>query len=136
MRFRKLSLLLLSVLLGGWGLSTPVYAASDLQQSQYEVTLTPPKTSLAPLLTGGDGALATTPTHPTSTAGGAGSTAAPVASSHTTNTTATSSEAPSQALTGRLPQLSEQQWTGLGLLSIILGLMFLAWRLSRKSRRS
>lgn len=133
MRFRKLSLLLLSMLFWSWGFSSPVSAASDLQQSQYEVTLTPPHSTLPPLLTGGGGAFATTPVSQTPTTGGSGSLAStPTATSETP----TSGSSASQTLSGRLPQLSEQQWAGLGLLSLILILMFLAWRLSRKSRRS
>lgn len=135
MRLRDLGLLVLSLLIVGWGLPTTA-RADDVQQSHYSVTLTKPKSGTS--LTGGDGALIdgntgdavsgkTNNNHATSTApnatgtsGGQGATVSPVDSQKQT-TSATQHN----GVTGRLPQTSEE-WFGAGTMAGII-LLLLVW---------
>lgn len=136
MRIRYICLLLLSFATLAWGMSSPAQAATDIQQSQYEVRLTPPNQ----LLTGSDGAVID------GSEGDAGQPSTGNTTSQGTNA-ATGNQAPVTAtqyadasktpLSGRLPQLSEQQWTGFKLIGVIIMALLLGiWKLSRKTRRS
>ncbi|WP_024747923.1 hypothetical protein [Levilactobacillus namurensis] len=132
MRLKWIGWLLVG-LLWCWGGVTPVQAATDAQQSQYQVKLTPSASSVTSgsdgnLVSGGSGATGSTgatdhhPSAPNHSAGSAATTA-----------TTTGQQAASAQPTGRLPQLSEGQWLGLAsLLGIILCLMLGVWRLSRR----
>lgn len=128
---------LLVGLLWCWGGVTPVQAATDAQQSQYQVKLTPSASSVTSgsdgnLVSGGSGATGSTGAtghHPSALGDSAGSAASPAA--------ATGQQAASAQPTGRLPQLSEGQWLGLAsLLGIILCLMLGVWHLSRRGATS
>lgn len=124
MRIRWISLLLSLLLFGWWG-STPVQAATDTQQSQYEVKLTP---SASTTESGGDGDYVTgNSNNPTSSTGHKPSITAQGAQGATA----------SRPTTGRLPQLSEGQWYGVAsLIGVIMLLLFWVVKLSRRNRRS
>ncbi|KRK95524.1 hypothetical protein FD25_GL000907 [Levilactobacillus acidifarinae DSM 19394] len=129
--------MLLSLVTFAWGGIVPVKGASDVQQSQYEVQLTPENQ----IGTGNGGSQVGGSTgdssHPvTNNTNGQGATVTGSSTPAQTTAPQYAAAAPT-SLSGRLPQLSEQQWTGFGLLGvIILGLMFWVWKLSRKNRRS
>ncbi|MDT7012879.1 tumor necrosis factor receptor family protein [Levilactobacillus namurensis] len=139
MRLKWIGWLLVG-LLWCWGGVTPVQAATDAQQSQYQVKLTPSASSVTSgsdgnLVSGGSGATGSTGStestdhHPSAPGDSAGSAASPSA--------ATGQQAASAQPTGRLPQLSEGQWLGLAsLLGIILCLMLGVWHLSRRGATS
>ncbi|MFC6261360.1 LPXTG cell wall anchor domain-containing protein [Levilactobacillus fujinensis] len=122
MRFRKIGLLILSLLIVGWGF--PMAVRADVQQSTYTVELTPPKSSTSGTLeSGNDGDLVnegsnsgtTIPTNVSNSGSGA-----TVSQSADKGTPATS-----QGLTGRLPQTSEER-AGLGAMAGII-LMLFVW---------
>ncbi|WP_203641994.1 LPXTG cell wall anchor domain-containing protein [Levilactobacillus andaensis] len=123
MRFRKIGLLILSLLIVSWGF--PMAVRADVQQSTYSVELTPPKSSSNSgiLTSGNDGDLVnegsnsgtTTPTNVSNSGSGA-----TVSQSADKGTPATS-----QGLTGRLPQTSEER-AGLGAMAGII-LMLCVW---------
>lgn len=141
MRIRKICLLLTWVVMGVWGLSSPVLAATDSQRSQYEVQLAPPKSvqsgSDSAVVSGNEDDAGQSNTGNTNGQAGTGADAATVTGSRPTTGTAAQAATATKPTTGRLPQLSEQQWAGFGLLGvIILGLMFWVWKLSRRNRRS
>ncbi|WP_125582618.1 LPXTG cell wall anchor domain-containing protein [Levilactobacillus cerevisiae] len=125
MRLRDLGLLVLSLLIVGWGLPTTA-RADDVQQSHYSVVLTKP-TSSSTNLNGGDGdgitgdkvnnssSSKTSPSPTTNTNGGQGATVSP------TNSQGTSAK----GITGRLPQTSEA-WFGFGTMAGII-MLLLVW---------
>lgn len=138
MRLRDLGLLVLSLLIVGWGLPTTA-RADDVQQSHYSVTLTKPATSTSPITNNGAGALITGDdgdqvsgqkgngnrhsagtTSPTETNGGQGAT---VSSTNSRNGQA--ALVASHSTTGRLPQTSET-WFGLGTMAGVI-LLLLVW---------
>ncbi|HIW71388.1 MAG TPA: hypothetical protein H9875_02050 [Candidatus Levilactobacillus faecigallinarum] len=134
MRLRKVMLLLLSLGLFGWGITTSANAASDLQQSQYEITLTPPNASSSSSVATGEANDLISGESST----GQGTTVKPTSSSGQSALVAGSQNATAaKPASGRLPQLSEQQWYLFGsLLGVILLLLFWVWKLSRKNRHS
>lgn len=114
-QFRKMRLLVLSLLIIGWVFPTAARASTqtgDVQQSNYSVTLTPPSS-------GGEGDLITTPGLSHNNSGGAGATVTQTAdgSSQPVST--------NHGLTGLLPQTSEIT-LGLGVMAGII-LMLLVW---------
>lgn len=124
MRRRTIVLLLISWGLLGSGVGATAYAASDVEQSKYEIKLTPA-------------------THPTKTTTQTGAEGALISGNHQSNHRDTPTNqsgaqavtAQKAAFTGRLPQLSEQQWYGFGsLLGVILLLLYWVWKLTRKRR--
>lgn len=124
MRFRKIGLLILSLLIVSWGF--PMAVRADVQQSTYSVELTPPKSSSNSgiLTSGNDGDLVnegansgtTTPTNVSNSGSGA-----TVSQSADKGTPAASNH----GLTGRLPQTSEER-AGLGAMAGII-LMLCVW---------
>jgi len=133
MLLRYIGLLLLTLGLLGGGISTSAMAATDVQPSQYEVVLTPSASSSSDVSTGegGDGDLVSGGDGDMVNPGNQGATGNGSVTSGHQNATAT------KPISGRLPQLSEQQWVGFGaMLGIIMLLLLGIWNLSRKNRRS
>ncbi|MFC6290400.1 LPXTG cell wall anchor domain-containing protein [Levilactobacillus angrenensis] len=139
MRLRDLGLLVLSLLIVGWGIPATA-RADDVQQSQYSVTLTKPKTSSSPAIDGGGGALidgddgdtvsgnpvngnshSAGATSPTGTNGGQGATVSPTSGSRNGQAALVAT----RSTTGRLPQTSEA-WFGLSTMAGVI-ILLLVW---------
>ncbi|AYM03906.1 LPXTG cell wall anchor domain-containing protein [Levilactobacillus yiduensis] len=139
MRLRDIGLLVLSLLIVGWGIPTAA-RADDVQQSQYSVTLTKPKTSPSPVINGGGGALidgedgdtvngnpvnghthSAGATSPTGANGGQGATVSPAHSKQSGQAALVAT----RSTTGRLPQTSET-WFGLGTMTGVI-MLLLVW---------
>ncbi|GEO67352.1 hypothetical protein [Levilactobacillus spicheri] len=130
MRLRWIRLLGLGLLC--WGIATPVHAATDVQSAQYEVQLTPAKDSSS-ISTGGAGDLGSGEAGNQASSGTTGSSNGQQPTTQTGSQGTTAAAKPT--LTGRLPQLSEQQWVGFGsLIGIITLLLFWIWKLRRRDR--
>jgi len=136
MRLRDLGLLVLSLLIVGWGMPATA-RADDVQQSHYSVALTkPPATGTSDVTGGGAGATidgndgdtvtgndnsGSSSTSPaTNTNGGQGATVSP-----TNGKVTRASQVSHHVLAGRLPQTSEV-WFGFSTLAGII-LLLLAW---------
>jgi len=137
MRFKKIWLLLLGLLIVAGG-GQSVVALADVQQSTYQVELTPSKDTSG-ALAGGDGdfAVGDSGNH-------SGSSIAKSPSGSRVSPTAAQGQdgdqvsgTPSRSgLSGRLPQLSEGQWYGFGSMAgiIILLLIWIGMLLKRRKQ--
>ncbi|MCT3573256.1 hypothetical protein [Levilactobacillus brevis] len=139
MRFKKIWLLLLGLLIVAGG-GQSVVALADVQQSTYQVELTPSKDASS-AIAGGDG---DSVTGDSGDHGGSPATKSP--SGNRVTPTAAQGQDGDQVpgtpmrsgLSGRLPQLSEGQWYGFGSMAgiIVLLLIWIGMLLKRRKQEN